>query len=284
VGKRCACKLALARSADPTASREAKERADRARIRAELVAPAEAAIAAALGTSNIAVWRVLLQAIDSRAKVADDADVNAIQAAIAASLVNTAVKYNLDYSPDYASCRQQLNAIFKHLGLSAPWSDQASGGDEHEAQAREHLTNARELAGHPMVPAYLKQARHEAEQIVDVDVRAALLTEIAAAADVCAQTPAAGDEDSPLLALSERLSTIEAWIAQAAETEPDLAAVLGTRETLEDIADDLDELSDDESITDDAFEDLAQRIGQATMALINLAEAGAAPTLAEVEA
>jgi ParB/RepB/Spo0J family partition protein len=97
------------------------------------------------------------------------------------------------------------------------------------------------------------------------------------------ESAAAGDAN-PLLDLSERLSQIEAWIAQHADAAPSLDVIQLQRATLEDIGDDLDGYADDESIADAAFEDLAHRIGAATAALINLAETGAAPQLAEVEA
>ncbi len=85
--KRCACKQALARGADPTASTDAQARADRAKIRAELVAPAKQAATAALATPTPLVWRRLLGAIDHRAldSLPEDASVATIQAAIAPS-------------------------------------------------------------------------------------------------------------------------------------------------------------------------------------------------------
>ena len=288
VGKRCACKAALARGADPAASKEAKERADRAKIRAELVAPAEAAVTAALATPTPATWRTLLNTIDSRAKLPKDADLTTIQAAIAARLVKDVVQYNLDYNPNYAGARQQLATLLSNLETPAPWAVETP-----EALARGRLAEALEIAGHPMAPAYLQEARVLAQQITDLATRMAVSAEIAAADDVCAQTP--GDVEAapglagagganPLLALSERLTQIEAWISRAVTAEPDLAAVVGTQETLEDIADDLDDFVDDPNIADEAFEDLVQRLGTATLALINLAKAGAAPELAEVGA
>lgn len=298
--KRCGCKQALARRADPTTSREAKERHDRAKIRAELVAPAEAAVAAALATPTLATWRTLLGTIDSRAKLPADADVAAIQAAIAAKLVKDAVQYNLDYNPDYGRCQAQIAKVLHDLGVPKPWADQPSAGDPAEGAAREHLAHAIELAGHPMVPAYLKQARFQAEQVADLAARAALLTEIDQAADVCAQTPADGPADlvaafeasdaaaaaadASLLALSNRLTPLETWIARAIEAPPALEAIAEARETLEEIGDDLEQLVDAPEIDDEIYEDMLSRIGKATQDLLNLAEAGPAPMLAEVGA
>lgn len=285
--KRCACKAALARTADPTVSKEARERHDRAQIRAELVAPAEAAVAQALAAPTPATWRTLLGTIDRRAagKLDKDADLATIQAAIAAKLVSLAAQYNLDFNPDYGRCRVQIVSLLDNLGVPAPWAAPPVA-DDPAAAARARIAEALEFAGHSMAPAYLQEARVLAQQIDDLAMRMAISAEIAAADDVCAQTSAdeSDGDDSPLPELSDRLARIEVWIDEHLDAAPDMAAITDQRDILEVLSEDLDQYADDPDIADEAYEDLAQRIGQATMALLNLAEAGAAPELAEVGA
>ncbi len=173
--------------------------------------------------------------------------------------------YHLDYTPNYTAARKSLATLLQELGAPAPWAE------NHEALARQRIADAIELAGHPMAPAILKEARTAADQVADPAARAALLAEIEQAATVCAQTstdePATADQpasDDPLLELSARLTRIEVWIAQALTTPPTLDAISGAEEDLNDIDDELAELADDnETIDDEAFEGLLMRIGQA---------------------
>jgi ParB/RepB/Spo0J family partition protein len=100
--------------------------------------------------------------------------------------------------------------------------------------------------------------------------------------DVCAQTL---PDVSPLADLAERLGLVEQWIARWTETPPTLDRITDLREAaLAQIADELEQLSDDPDIADEVYEGLAQRIGDAELRLMQLAEVGAAPTLTEIEA
>jgi ParB/RepB/Spo0J family partition protein len=185
-GKRCACKMALARSGNPAASQEAKERAERAKIKAELLGPAEQAAARALASATPAVWRTLLKQIDHQAesKLPKDANLAAIQAAIAAKLVNLATQYSMGYSPSFAGARKELGKLLGDLGAAPPWDGDATAA----AVARQRIAEALDLAGHPMAPAFLTEARAAADQVADPAARAALLAEIEQAASVCTQT------------------------------------------------------------------------------------------------
>jgi ParB family chromosome partitioning protein len=99
-----------------------------------------------------------------------------------------------------------------------------------------------------------------------------------------ADVAAAADEVDTILALSARLSTVESWIASALHDSATLAEITLQRATVEAIGDDLQNLVDDDDTDDDIYEDMLHRIGAATEQLLALAEVGAAPKLAEVEA
>ncbi len=104
------------------------------------------------------------------------------------------------------------------------------------------------------------------------------------AATIPAPASAASWEDGPLAGLWRNLSRITGWIDRAATEPPTLAAIEGNRDNLAKLADNLEELADDPDLADEEYEALAQAIGDAELRLDQLAEVGAAPTLAEVEA
>lgn len=124
-GKRCGCKQALARSADPAVSKEAKQRHERARITQELLGPTQNAITAALATPSAGLWRLLLGRLSSSAaaKLPADADEPTARAAYVAELVRETVRYHLEYGADYAGAQRDLLRLLSGLGQVAPWAD-----------------------------------------------------------------------------------------------------------------------------------------------------------------
>jgi ParB/RepB/Spo0J family partition protein len=138
VGKRCACKAALARNTDrPEASEEAKKRLARKRIREELLPPAEAAIRAALEAPTAQVWRVLFAKINYGAaqKLPADADSGAVLAALARELVSDKVKYSLDYYPDGDKARKELEQLLGQIGAwPPPWPTEPTPPADVRAQ------------------------------------------------------------------------------------------------------------------------------------------------------
>src|SRR5689334_3848680 len=101
-----------------------------------------------------------------------------------------------------------------------------------------------------MAPAFLQDAREQAQHVADEPTRAALLAEIDQAADVCAQTPAAF-EDGPLAELWGKLNRLTTWIDLAMSEPPALAAIQARRDDLARIAEALEELADDPDIPDE---------------------------------
>jgi ParB/RepB/Spo0J family partition protein len=154
------------------------------------------------------------------------------------------------------------------------------------------------VAALPHRRTYNNERRQTAKEIRAADapkLAGAILAWVAKAAEgdheypvhgqaVAADESTAAGDDTPLLDLSERLAKIEAWIDQQADGSPSLDVIQLQRATLEQLADDLDQYAEDDDVSTAAFEDLARRIGQATLALITLAETGSAPELAEVAA
>jgi hypothetical protein len=91
-------------------------------------------------------------------------------------------------------------------------------------------------------------------------------------------------EDGPLANLWRKLTRITGWLDRATNESPTLAAIQGNRENLGQLADALEELADNPDLADEDYEALAQALGHALLRLDGLAEVGAAPQLAEVEA
>lgn len=283
-GKRCACKIALARSADPATSQKAKERHDKKQIKEVYKGPAERALAAALTEPSTGLWRLLLKAIawSVEHKLPADATAATIHAAIAEALVKEAIKYEFEYNtPNVAGARTKLEQLLSAAGVTPPWSLATAAGSpaaQLADQVREHLATARQLAGdglgdHPMAAYALAEARVLHARVIgedlilaeelqtEIDGVAALLRAAAPAApaepgqatgDICAQTSG----DQALDKIRQRLAPIEEAIA-------DGAVAPGMLEDIEALRDALIDLADDPSVDDDAWEQLNQDLDYA---------------------
>jgi hypothetical protein len=150
---------------------------------------------------------------------------------------------------------------------------------------------ARATPALPAAPPHLTPVRPKRPASGDISVVLAYLHELERYADHLEQAlaalesaPAAPTNDSPLGVLADRVALVEDWIEIYASQAPTLVMINGERRALDDISNELQRFADDPAIDDAAFEDLARRIGAATLALITLAETGSAPHLAEVMA
>lgn len=122
-GKRCACKMALARSGNPEASREARKRHDQQRIKTELIAPAERTIREALAKPTAQTWRALLTYADPprASKLPKNADLAVVQHALAEWLTARGVDAWLEWA-DYSAAQRGLDSLFANLGMPSPWA------------------------------------------------------------------------------------------------------------------------------------------------------------------
>lgn len=141
VGKQCRCKNALARATDrPEVSAQAQARVDKKRIKNELIGPAETAIVTALSTPTAGTWRELLSHIDRGAsqKLADDAALPDVIAAVAAALVRQEIKYLYEYgTPHFPTCQQRLVSLIEKLGAPLPWAEETPPAPSVEIPAED---------------------------------------------------------------------------------------------------------------------------------------------------
>lgn len=195
---RCACKAALDQGKDPEASTKAREKADKQQIRERFKAPAEQALAAALAAPTPGLWRVLLERLATYGelqKLGDAPDLAAIHQALAQNLVKEVIKYDLEYGVNLQRAERHLAQLLTSAGIPLPW--QASPA----AVVREHLGQARELAGHPMAHHCLGEARKAFADVVasePIAEAAQLQREIDAAAAHIAQVEAQAATPAPV--------------------------------------------------------------------------------------
>lgn len=123
VGKRCACKAALARdTTQPEGSEAARARVARQRIKRDLIPLAEAALQGVLPVMNPVVGRALLDRIDGRSaqKLPADANATAITTALATVLVARSVSGVLEYNPDVERAQNLLQRLLQEFGAPIP--------------------------------------------------------------------------------------------------------------------------------------------------------------------
>ncbi len=221
--KRCGCKASLARSSDPAASQEAKQRHVRAQIRQELIGVAEQAVAEALATPSANLWRHLLANASYSAanKLPKDADEPTARAAYAAELVREATKYSLEYGADYSAAKKALEKLLHGLGGREPWAKQPAPLDHSRANTQtdpllDELRGA--LAG---VRAWLDQ---EVDDTPDEEIRVNLV-ELHAILDRLEQLSGHPEvSDADYQALRTEISELEREVRELAADASEVGA------------------------------------------------------------
>lgn len=123
-GKRCGCKMALANSGDPKKSEQARKRADKVRIKNEIIAPAQQQLASSLRIPTRELICMLITETGSYSANKKAKDVTTIEQAyalLAEALVEKHTAYSYTERGDYKETQQGLTRFFSQAGLMAPW-------------------------------------------------------------------------------------------------------------------------------------------------------------------